>query len=62
MKKITSDDKMEAMKAGSLQSFCTGWAVGVGTALSFGWTLGPVGIGVVVIGAAACLASDTTYK
>ncbi|WP_273209848.1 hypothetical protein [Runella zeae] len=48
--------------AGSLKSFCIGYLAGLGTALSFGWGLGPVGIGVVIVGAAACVGGITDEK
>ncbi len=61
MKKLNIE-VMANTHAGSLKSFCIGYLAGLGTALSFGWGLGPVGIGVVIVGAAACVGGITDEK
>jgi hypothetical protein len=62
MKRIINSNDLIEIKGGDLRGFCTGWIAGVGVGLSFGWTLGPVGIGVVVLGAGVCLAADKSNE
>ncbi|MET3128348.1 hypothetical protein ABID42_003467 [Arcicella rosea] len=60
MNKITQNCQLSGIKGGDLTTFCAGYAAGVGVGLSLGWTLGPVGIGVVILAGGACLLGDSS--
>lgn len=59
MKKIDINLK-EEISGGSVESFCVGWAAGVGLGLGI-WgaaALGPVGISILVLGSGVCMAAS----
>ena len=60
MKKIQNSEEMAEISGGSWTSFCVGYVAGATFAMGVGMTLGPVGIGVVAVGFALCLAGDST--